>query len=286
MLFFTHADHKPELKNKLALCISSMFKYATLHLHFHILTDNISLNSAMDVLKESAVLARTSAEVSFYDVNAFVEPLQELINTIRPLFSFKQGAYYSDGLFFISVGLFKIMLLKKLIIVDADVKFLDDIKELHDYFNKFPPEALIGAASEQQPVYRHVLHEYRRIYNDTLAGGPPPDGKTGFNSGVLLLDLEKMRHSDLYNEIVNNSSFVLHLVEKYKFKGHLGDQDFYSLINLEYPYLFYHLPCTWNRQLYQWWKYHGYKDVFDLYHSCSGKIHLLHGNCNTMIPDK
>lgn len=226
-----------------------------------------------------------SFQISLYDVNVLLKPLKDLIDFIRPYFSFKQGAYYSDGLFYMSIGLFKVMPLKKVIIVDADVKFLDDIQNLHHYFEEFSSEAIIGIAREQQPVYRHVLYEYRRLNTNTHVGEPPPNGEPGFNSGVLLMDLEKMKHSKLYNDILNNATIIFNLINKYRFKGHLGDQDFYTLINFEYPNLFYTLPCTWNRQLCQWWKRHGYKDVFDLYHSCNGTIHLLHGNCNSLIPD-
>ncbi|GFT03922.1 xyloside xylosyltransferase 1 [Nephila pilipes] len=234
---FVHANSNPKLKSKLNRCISSLFNYATPALHLHILTDRSSLNSTIQVLEENAPLARTAVQISLYDVNVFMKPLQELINSLKPHFSFKQAG------------------------------------------------ALIGIAREQQPVYRHILHAYRRLHNGTRVGNPPPDGISGYNSGVLLLDLEKMRNSSLYSEIINNSSVTLTLIEKYKFKGHLGDQDFYTLISFEYSDLFYTLPCKWNRQLCKWWKYHGYQNVFDLYYSCPGKVHLFHGNCNSAIPE-
>ncbi|KAF8774727.1 Xyloside xylosyltransferase 1 like protein [Argiope bruennichi] len=285
LFFFVHANNNPRLKRKFNHCLSSLLKHATPALHLHILTDHASLNSAVEILKDSARLATTAIQVSLYDVNIFMTPLEELINTLVPHFSFKPGAYYSDGLFYISVGLFKVMNLKKVIVIDADVKFLSDIKLLYEYFDKFPSEAIIGIAREQQPVYRHILHEYRRLHNGTRLGDPPPDGITGFNSGVLLLDLDKMRNSSSYLDIINNSSIVLELIKQYKFRGHLGDQDFYTLVSFEYPDLFYILPCTWNRQLCKWWKYHGYQNIFDLYYSCPEKANILHGNCNSIIPD-
>lgn len=103
-------------------------------------------------------------------------------------------------------------------------------------------------------------------------------------SGVLLLDLGAMRHSTLYNSLLNEETLE-ELSNKYRFKGHLGDQDFFTLISLEREGLFYALPCGWNRQLCSWWKNHGYESVFDLYYECPGPIHILHGNCNTRIPD-
>ena len=66
--------------------------------------------------------------------------------------------------------------------------------------------------------------------------------------------------------------------------GHLGDQDFFTLLSMRHDNLFHHLPCTWNRQLCDWWRNHGYADIFHRYYSCSGHIDILHGNCNTPIP--
>lgn len=129
-----------------------------------------------------------------------------------------------------------------------------------------------------------MLWSYRQKNPGTKVGEPPPDGKTGFNSGVKLVNLEEMRNSQIYNELLQkeNSS---KLAKKYEFKGHLGDQDFYSLISFDHPGLFYTLPCQWNRQLCTWWKNNGYQNVFDLYFKCSPPFYVIHGNCNTPIPD-
>lgn len=117
-----------------------------------------------------------------------------------------------------------------------------------------------------------------RTFNDTH-----PYGYQGYNSGVILIDLAKMRESNLYENVLN-SNYVNSLVEKYKFKGHLGDQDFYTLLGYERPELIYELNCGFNRQLCLWWRDHGYKDVFSRYFKCDKQIFILHGNCNTKIP--
>jgi hypothetical protein len=67
-------------------------------------------------------------------------------------------------------------------------------------------------------------------------------------------------------------------------QGHLGDQDFYTLLAMEYPDLVHLLPCVWNRQLCTWWRDHGYRDVFDAFAYCNGSVKLYHGNCNTPVP--
>ena len=118
----------------------------------------------------------------------------------------------------------------------------------------------------------------------TRVGEPPPDGLTGFNSGVLLLDLDQMRKSKLYNSLITADA-VKSLSEEFHFKGHLGDQDFFTLLNMKYEKLFHVLPCEWNRQLCRWWEKHGgYNDVFHLYFNCDAPVKIYHGNCNTPIP--
>lgn len=131
---------------------------------------------------------------------------------------------------------------------------------------------------------RHTFWQYRRENPHTKVGDPPPDGLPGFNSGVLLLDLEAMRRSPLYNRLLEPAA-LQELTEKYHFKGHLGDQDFFTLVGMEHPELFHVLDCTWNRQLCTWWKDHGYSDVFHHYYACEGPVKIYHGNCNTPIPD-
>ena len=168
--------------------------------------------------------------------------------------------------------------------LDADLKFMDDVKKLYDRFRLFHKDALIGIGHDLQPVYRHTFYKYRSENPGTRVGDPPPNGLTGFNSGVLLLDLEKLRDSKLYNSLIS-AEHVKRLSEEFHFKGHLGDQDFFTLLSMKYEWLFHVLPCTWNRQLCQWWKHHGYQDIFDQYFNCEGEVKIYHGNCGTPIPE-
>lgn len=209
------------------------------------------------------------------------------------LFSFQQffssgdpNSYYNDPLFFISTAIHHILpqKVKQIIWLDSDLYFQSDIKELFSEFDKFKSSTVFGLAHEQQPVYRHVLYMFRNQNPETKVGGPPPDGLQGFNSGVILMNVHHMRNSKLYKNLLQGSE-VKKLADKYSFQGHLGDQDFYSLLSLEYSELFHVLPCQWNRQLCTYWK-DKYPDVFDLYFNCSGPIHVYHGNCGAKMPNE
>ena len=99
------------------------------------------------------------------------------------------------------------------------------------------------------------------------------------------MNLARIRNSILYKTYLSDPTRLRQLAEKYYFKGHLGDQGFYTLLSFNHPELFYILPCSWNRQLCTWWKDKGYEGVFDLYHNCEGYINVYHGNCGTPIPN-
>ncbi|XP_078420026.1 xyloside xylosyltransferase 1 isoform X2 [Cetorhinus maximus] len=224
--------------------------------------------------------------VIFHDVDALTQKLFPVVEGMQKHFSAGSGAYYSDSIFFLSVAMHRIMPteMTRIVQLDLDLKYMSNIRSLFGEFEKFQPGAVIGIAREMQPVYRHTFWQYRRENPKTKVGDPPPDGLPGFNSGVMLLNLEAMRESELYNQLLNMEN-VRKLAEKYHFKGHLGDQDFFTLIGMEHIGLFHVLDCTSNRQLCTWWRDHGYAEIFDLYFKCDGQVKIYHGNCNTPIPD-
>ncbi|KAK3097344.1 hypothetical protein FSP39_008812 [Pinctada imbricata] len=219
------------------------------------------------------------------NVDKLAEELHEIVKEMQQLFSYKPGAYYADALFFLSIAIHRVIptSIDRMIMLDADLKFNADISDLYKLFREFTSSNVIGIARENQPVYRHTFSLYRSKHPGTRVGEPPPNGLSGFNSGVLLLHLDHMRKSELYNSVINPDA-VRSLTQKYNFKGHLGDQDLFTLLSMEHEELFYFLPCGWNRQLCRWWEDKGYNDVFSSYFECQGHISIYHGNCNTPIP--
>jgi len=139
---------------------------------------------------------------------------------MSPHFSSKPGTYYSDALFFLSLGLHRIApsCQRLAIMFDADTKFRKDVKNLFEEFDNFGKEALFGLAPELTPVYRHVLYLYRGKHPTTRFGEPRhKGGYPGYNSGMVLFNLERLRKSRTYNEIVRKES-VDAMTKKYHFK--------------------------------------------------------------------
>ncbi len=50
----------------------------------------------------------------------------------------------------------------RVIMLDADLKFRADIKELYDRFNLFEKDNILGIGRDLQPVYRHTFWQYRK----------------------------------------------------------------------------------------------------------------------------
>ncbi|XP_076007395.1 xyloside xylosyltransferase 1 [Genypterus blacodes] len=290
LMMFTKVDKSRSLQEKFRVAMLSMIK----HGHFmegevlvlHFVSDPASQELGERMLQEFLPDATFKHEVLFHDVAVLTQKLFPIVEAMQKHFSAGSGAYYSDAIFFLSVAMHHIMpeSMTHIVQLDLDLKYRTNIRDLFQKFDHFPPGAVIGITREMQPVYRHTFWQYRKENPQTRVGEPPPDGLPGFNSGVMLLDLRAMRASALYNQLLEPSN-VAKLAEQYRFRGHLGDQDFFTMIGMEHPKLFYTLDCGWNRQLCTWWRDHGYGDVFLLYFRCEGPVYIYHGNCNSLIPD-
>ena len=158
--------------------------------------------------------------MQYYNVHKLASKIEDIVSVMSPHFSSKPGTYYSDALFFLSLGLHRIASEDQdlAVMLDADTKLRADIKDLFKEFDNFGKEALFGLGPELTPVYRHVLYIYRSENPKTPFGEPGYLGEyPGFNSGVVLLNLKRLRESLEYDQIVSRDS-VEHLVEKYHFK--------------------------------------------------------------------
>lgn len=282
LILFTKAKGNENMKKKLRVCVRSMLNYTSVPVKLHIIGDDISQKVARHVIAQIAKKATSFFSVKFHNVKEISDILHKTVSNMQRHFSYKPGTYYSDAIFFLSMALHQVFAESKIVMIDIDVQFEVDIEELYQEFRKFSDDAVIGIAYEQQPVYRHVFQLYRLNHSEPKIGEPPALGFPGFNSGVVLLDLEKMRKSDMYNHFLSDA-VVDELVQKYHFHGHLGDQDFFTLVATEHKELFHILSCGWNRQLCQWWRNHGYEHIFDEFYECKGDIKIHHGNCNTPI---
>ncbi|XP_037086454.1 LARGE xylosyl- and glucuronyltransferase 1-like [Pollicipes pollicipes] len=140
-------------------------------------------------------------------------------------------------------GLVKLMLpkvlpvtLRKAIVLDTDITFATDIAELWRLFSRFKPGQMLGLVENQSDWYLGSLWKNHR---------PWPAVGRGYNTGVILMDLDRMR--------VHNFQQVWRLVaEKYlvtHFSTQLADQDVINAVIKTHPDMVYRLSCQWNVQL-------------------------------------
>ncbi|CDW55640.1 Glyco transf 8 domain containing protein [Trichuris trichiura] len=286
MLTFYNGQNNPKLLNNFLKCVTSLMLHSSSFINLHVITDKFGKRFIQESVS-AGLLNNSNFQVTFYDKEEIAARTSELLGAqFYKHFRRSERAQYGHDLYFTSIVSHKIFPnISRLIFLDVDLKFRADVKQLHNLFDQFNEEHIIGLALEQQPVYLNIFSTYRDANPSTHLGSPPPDGFSGFNSGVLLAHMDNMRNSLQYNSLLNVSTIDA-LAKKYAFKGHLGDQDFYTLIAAEHPQLFYRLPCAWNVQLCKWWLRVYGADIFDKYRKCDMDVKVYHGNCNSPIPDE
>jgi len=70
----------------------------------------------------------------------------------------------------------------------------------------------------------------------------------GFNSGVTLYNLAKIRQSDDYKDEISLYKMADGF-DMFEFNGSVGDQDWLTILGWLKPNLFYILPCQYNMQM-------------------------------------
>lgn len=103
---------------------------------------------------------------------------------------------------------------------------------------------------------------------------------------MLLLDLQRMRQSQLYGSYLESEEPIRALCEKFEFNGTLAYQDLFTLIGAEHPELIHTLDCVWNRQLDDTALVDKkFTDIFKPFHRCEEPIRIFHANGGSVMPD-
>ncbi|XP_056383601.1 xylosyl- and glucuronyltransferase LARGE2 [Hyla sarda] len=193
-------------------------------LHFHLITDSVAQRILGNLFKTWMV---PSLQISFYNAS-----------DLKPEVSWIPNKHYS-GIY----GLMKLTLTKalpsdlsKVIVLDTDITFATDIAELWAIFRKFTGEQVLGLVENQSDWYLGNLWKNHK---------PWPALGRGFNTGVILLLLDKLRQIGweetwrltAERELMNMLSTSL------------ADQDIFNAVIKSSPSLVYELPCYWNVQL-------------------------------------
>ncbi|KAF5920601.1 hypothetical protein HPG69_011181 [Diceros bicornis minor] len=238
-------------------------------LHLHLVTDAVA-RSILEMLFHTWMVP--AVWVSFYDADelkagalALCTPPQPLMprpSCPQPQVSWIPNKHYS-GLY----GLMKLVLpgtlpldLARVIVLDTDVTFASDIAELWALFAHFSDEQVIGLVENQSDWYLGNLWRNHR---------PWPALGRGFNTGVILLQLDRLRQAgweQMWRLTATQELLTLPATSLADqvwgslSKGGIGQaraggvmavsaQDIFNAVIKEHPGLVQPLPCVWNVQL-------------------------------------
>ncbi|KAL4604840.1 glucoside xylosyltransferase 1 [Arapaima gigas] len=128
-----------------------------------------------------------------------------------------------------------------LLYVDTDILFLRPPEDLWSFLAQFNSTQLAAMAPE---------HEDPRIAWYNRFARHPYYGKTGLNSGVMLMNMTRIREKHFKNDMTSFAlpweDLLMPLLQKYKLNITWGDQDLLNIIFHYNPESLFVFPCQWN----------------------------------------
>ena len=114
--------------------------------------------------------------------------------------------------------------------VDTDILFMRPIEHIWNFFKRFNSSHIAALAPE---------HEWDRQGWYNRFARHPYYGRTGVNSGIMLMDMSRMRQINWIDHMIDYHA-------EYRFKITWGDQDLINIFFHYYPDKLYVYPCHWN----------------------------------------
>ncbi|KJE88518.1 glycosyltransferase-like protein LARGE1, variant [Capsaspora owczarzaki ATCC 30864] len=219
--------------------LKSILFYRTNPLHLHFVVDEAS-REPIGTLIETWNLSRV--ELSLYDL----APFESKVASIPTV-------HYSG-----KFGLIKLVLANILpesvthvLSLDTDLLFMRDVAHLWGHFSEFTEDQMFGLVENQSEWY---IEQEARSSKTTSASKllpslPWPALSHGFNTGVMLLRLDRLRLRAWDETWLSVAMKELALRPAGKQTTQLADQDVINAVALTQSSIVYRLPCTWNLQL-------------------------------------
>ncbi|XP_056365532.1 glucoside xylosyltransferase 1 isoform X2 [Oenanthe melanoleuca] len=230
-------------------------------LHFHIFAEDQLHESFKDILDEFPYEGRVN--YTLYPITFPSESAAEWKKLFKPCASQR---------------LFLPLILKNvdsLLYVDTDILFLRPVDDIWSFLRKFNSTQIAAMAPE---------HEEPRIGWYNRFARHPYYGVTGINSGVMLMNMTRIRRKYFKNDMtpvrLQWGEILMPLLKKYKLNITWGDQDLLNIMFFHNPESLYVFPCQWN-----------YRPDHCIYGSnCKAAeeegIFILHGNRGVYHDDK
>jgi len=208
----------------------------------------------------------------------FVRALMEASEQAKDHKSVDQNKYAAELFYMAPLYHLAFTNLTNMVVIDAtDLEFHDSLQILQGEMDQVAGGRLMGIAVDLSPNYYNYLEPYRRLHPSSRFGLP---GRfQGFNTGVVLYNLEAMRASSVYNRQLDPGA-VSQLLEEFMYSFTLAEQDWFTNLGFRHPELFHVLSCRFNRQTSIQFLKPPLEDIFEQFHSCGNKSEVLiyHGN--------
>ena len=232
--------------------VKSILFYRHNPLHFHFLTDTKSKEILFTIFKTWLLPA---VNVTFYTLSDAIQMVKWIPNS-----------HYS-GLVKLTLATILPSSLDAVIFLDVDVMLATDISKLWMFIRHLRDEEKeLGLVENQTDWYLGGAEKKHK---------PWPAVGRGFNTGVILFNLELMRLRN-WNQTWHSTareSLVVHS------RATLTDQDIINAMIKKDKDIVYILPCTWNVQL----------SINSLSHNCHNSIHhfkIVHWNSEDKLEVK
>uniref|UniRef100_A0A4W6D6Y2 Glucoside xylosyltransferase 1 n=1 Tax=Lates calcarifer TaxID=8187 RepID=A0A4W6D6Y2_LATCA len=235
--------------------IKSAVLFSLRHLYLHIFAEDQLHASFMEALESWPGFIRSRFNYTVYSISFPSENAAEWKKLFKPCASQR---------------LFLPLILKdvdSIVYVDSDILFLQPVDRLWAFLSQFNSSQLAAMAPE---------HEEPRIAWYNRFARHPFYGRTGINSGVMLMNMTRMRSTFFKNDMTSVGlrweELLMPLLQKYKLNITWGDQDLLNIIFHHNPESLLEFPCQWN-----------YRPDHCIYGSnCASAeedgVYILHGN--------
>ncbi|XP_026222190.1 glucoside xylosyltransferase 1 isoform X1 [Anabas testudineus] len=218
----------PRLEETLTMLKSSVL-FSKKPLHFYIFAEDDLHDSFRNALESWPGTVQTKFTFTIYPITFPKENANEWKKLFKPCASQR---------------LFLPLILKEvdsLLYVDTDIIFLQSVEDIWALLSQFNSSHLAAMAPE---------HEEPRIGWYNRFARHPYYGKTGINSGVMLMNMTRVREKLFKNDMtavtLRWEEILMPLLQKYKLNITWGDQDLINIIFHHNPESLYVFPCQWN----------------------------------------
>ncbi|XP_046396531.1 glucoside xylosyltransferase 1 [Ischnura elegans] len=199
--------------------LKSALIFSQVHLRIIVIADDNLIPSFREKLKEWTYILPDRFVFEVHPINF---PLQGNTEEWRKLF--KPCA--AQRLFLPTV----LGSVDALLYVDTDTLFLAPLEEIWEHFSRMNSSQMAALTPEHED---HATGWYNRFARH------PYYGPLGVNSGVMLMNLTRMRQ-------FNWNEYVVPIYKEYKLKITWGDQDIINIIFHFHPDKLYIYPCRYN----------------------------------------